>query len=80
MELHVFPDEAHIKVQPRHRLAVYRRNLDWFRFWLQGHVDPDPAKAEQYRRWRVMAERFAETQARQARSQSSSEARSNIRK
>lgn len=80
MELYVFPDEAHIKVQPRHRLAVYRRNLDWFRFWLQGHVDPDPAKAEQYRRWRATAARNAEAQARQARSQSSSEARSNIRK
>lgn len=80
MELYVFSDEGHIKVQPRHRLAVYRRNLDWFRFWLQGHVDPDPARAGQYRRWRAMAERFAEAQARQPRSQSSSEARSNIRK
>jgi hypothetical protein len=80
MELHVFPDEAHMKVQPRHRLAVYSRNLDWFRFWLQDHSDPDPAKAEQYRRWRAMAARFAEAQARQERSQSSSDTRSNIRK
>ena len=22
------------------------RNLDWFRFWLLGHEDDDPAKAE----------------------------------
>lgn len=80
MELRVFPDEAHLKVQPRHRLAVYSRNLDWFRFWLQNHVDPDRAKAEQYRRWQAMAERFAEAQARQERSQSSSDTRSNIRK
>lgn len=56
-ELYVFPDEAHIKVQPRHKLAVYRRNLDWFRFWLEGHVDPDPARAEQFRRWTALAER-----------------------
>jgi dienelactone hydrolase len=56
-ELHVFPDERHIKMQPRHRLAVYRRNLDWFRFWLQGHVDPDPARADQYRRWQALAAR-----------------------
>lgn len=56
-ELYVFPDEAHIKVQPRHRLAVYRRNLDWFRFWLQGHEDDDPQKADQYRRWRALSER-----------------------
>ena len=56
-EMHVFPDERHIKMQPRHRLAVYRRNLDWFRFWLQGYVDPDPAKADQYRRWQALAVR-----------------------
>lgn len=80
-ELYVFPDEPHIKVQPRHRLAVYRRNLDWFRFWLQGHEDPDPSKTDQYRRWRALAERFAaDAQRRQERSQSSSETRSNTRK
>jgi dipeptidyl aminopeptidase/acylaminoacyl peptidase len=56
-EMYVFPDERHVKTQPRHRLAVYRRNLDWFRFWLQGHVDSDPAKADQYRRWRALEER-----------------------
>ena len=79
-ELYVFPDEPHIKVQPRHRLAVYRRNVDWFRFWLQDYEDPDAAKAEQYRRWRAWLERFeVADQARQARSQSSSEARSNTR-
>jgi dipeptidyl aminopeptidase/acylaminoacyl peptidase len=50
-ELYAFPDEAHIKVQPRHRLAVYERNLDWFRYWLQDFMDPDPAKASQYERW-----------------------------
>lgn len=51
VEMHVFPEEYHIKWQPAHRAAIYTRNLDWFRFWLQGHVDPDPAKADQYRRW-----------------------------
>lgn len=50
-ELYVFPDEPHMKVQPRHKLAVYQRNLDWFRFWLQAYADPDPAKASQYERW-----------------------------
>lgn len=56
-ELYVFPDEAHIKVQPRHRLAVYQRNLDWFRFWLQDHEDDDPRRSDQYRRWRTLLER-----------------------
>ena len=56
-ELYVFPDAAHIKVQPRHRLAAHRRYYDWFRYWLQGYSDPDPLRAEQYRRWNWLAER-----------------------
>ncbi len=53
-DLYVFPHEPHQKFQPRHKLAVYERNLDWFRFWLQDYEDPDPRKAEQYRHWREM--------------------------
>ncbi|WP_123137462.1 Atxe2 family lasso peptide isopeptidase [Xanthomonas sp. CFBP 7698] len=53
-DLYIFPDEPHNKFQPRHKLAVYQRNLDWFRFWLQGYEDADPRKAEQYQRWREM--------------------------
>jgi dipeptidyl aminopeptidase/acylaminoacyl peptidase len=50
-ELYAYPDEGHIKLQPRHRLSVYRRNLDWFRYWLQDYRDPDPSSAAQYARW-----------------------------
>lgn len=57
VELYVFPDEAHIKAQPRHRLAAYRRNLDWFRFWLTAHESDDPRDAAQYRRWQELAAR-----------------------
>lgn len=57
VEAYVFPQEPHIKVQPRHKLAVYQRNLDWFRFWLQGVEDPAPEKAAQYGRWRAMRDR-----------------------
>lgn len=53
-DIYVFPNETHIKYQPRHKLAVYERNVDWFRFWLQGYEDPNPAKAKQYRIWREM--------------------------
>lgn len=53
-DVYVFPNEPHIKFQPEHKLAVYERNLDWFRFWLQGYENPDPTKAEQYTRWRSM--------------------------
>lgn len=57
VEMFVFPDERHIKWQPAHRRAIYERNIDWFRFWLQGYIDPDPVKAGQYRRWNAMRER-----------------------
>lgn len=55
-DLYVFPDEPHRKFQPRHMLAAYERNLDWFRFWLQGIEDDDAEKAAQYARWRGMRE------------------------
>lgn len=53
-ELYVFPHEPHQKFQPRHKLAAYERNLDWFRFWLQGVEDAAPGKGSQYERWRAM--------------------------
>jgi dipeptidyl aminopeptidase/acylaminoacyl peptidase len=56
-DLYVFPNEPHQKFQPRHKLAVYERNLDWFRFWLMGVEDTDAAKAAQYDHWRRMRER-----------------------
>jgi dipeptidyl aminopeptidase/acylaminoacyl peptidase len=55
-DIYVFPNEPHIKFQPKHKLAVYQRNLDWFRFWLQNYEDPDPAKSGQYNLWRSMRE------------------------
>lgn len=55
-DLYVFPNETHQKFQPRHKLAAYERNLDWFCFWLQDYEDADPAKATQYKHWRQMRE------------------------
>jgi hypothetical protein len=80
VELYAFPDENHIKFQPRHRLAAYRRSLDWFRYWLQDYVDPDPAKAAQYVRWAALRHRRDEAQRSNPRSQVSAEARSSKRK
>ena len=34
VDFYVFPDEHHAIWQPAHRLAIYRRNLDWFERWL----------------------------------------------
>ena len=53
-DLYVFPNEPHQKFQPKHKLAAYERNLDWFRFWLQGYEDPTPSKKTQYARWQQM--------------------------
>jgi dipeptidyl aminopeptidase/acylaminoacyl peptidase len=55
-DVYVFPSETHFKWQPAHRLAIYRRNLDWFRFWLQNFSDPGAEKGRQYDRWRQLRE------------------------
>ncbi len=51
VELLVIPEGAHLLVKPWERMASSQSNVDWFRFWLQGEEDPDPAKREQYARW-----------------------------
>jgi hypothetical protein len=53
-------DADHVLVKPLERLASEQGDLDWFDFWLNGHEDPDPAKAEQYKRWRLLREEKAE--------------------
>jgi hypothetical protein len=60
VELYAFPDEAHFKVQPVHQWQAMVRNLDWFRYWILGKADRDPAKAEQYRRWDRLKGRAAD--------------------
>lgn len=60
VDMYVFSNEHHIKWQPAHRLAIYQRNLDWFGFWLNGTVDPDPRKQTQYAHWQALRERWAE--------------------
>lgn len=56
-DMYVFPNEPHQKFQPRHKLVAYERNLDWFRFWLQGYEDPSPSKRQQYGHWKSMKPR-----------------------
>jgi dipeptidyl aminopeptidase/acylaminoacyl peptidase len=55
-DAYVFPRETHIKWQPAHLQSIMQRNVDWFRFWLQGYEDAAPAKQEQYERWRKLRE------------------------
>ena len=54
VEMFIYPDELHIKNQPKHRYEIYERNVDWFNFWFKDKEDRDPAKAEQYTRWREL--------------------------
>ncbi len=52
----VVPDSDHILHKPLQRLLVQQGNVDWFAFWLKDEEDSDPAKAEQYERWRKLRE------------------------
>jgi hypothetical protein len=57
VEFYVIPDIAHGVHQlqnPQQRLASQEGTVDWFCFWLKGEEDPDPAKSEQYSRWRKL--------------------------
>lgn len=49
-----FPKGTHRLVKPLERLASQQGNVDWFAFWLKGEEDPDPAKRQQYIRWRLL--------------------------
>lgn len=56
VEMRVFPGEYHVKFEPKHRAAVYERNVDWFNFWLRDVEDSNPEKLMQYERWRKLRE------------------------
>ncbi len=47
-----YPDAEHNPVKPWERLSSQGGTVDWYDFWLNDREDPDPAKAEQYARWR----------------------------
>ncbi len=54
VEMIYLHDGAHDLVRPWDRMISQQGNVDWFRFWLKGEEDSDPAKAEQYARWREL--------------------------
>ncbi|HWY54131.1 MAG TPA: prolyl oligopeptidase family serine peptidase [Terriglobales bacterium] len=60
VDLIQLPDAAHVVTKPRDRLASEQGDVDWFDFWLNAHEDRDPAKAEQYERWRSFREQHRE--------------------
>jgi dienelactone hydrolase len=54
VDLIFFPDAHHVLTRPQELFASEQGNVDWFCFWLKGEEDPDPAKANQYARWREL--------------------------
>ena len=53
VEYYYYPNENHQPDHPQARLANLQRNLDWYRFWLQGYERTNPEDPEQYVRWRA---------------------------
>jgi dipeptidyl aminopeptidase/acylaminoacyl peptidase len=58
VELVYYPRGEHELDTPLERLASLRRNVDWFRFWIQGYEGRSPAyDPGQFARWRTLRDR-----------------------
>ena len=51
IDMFVYPGEFHARWQPAHRLATYRRSLDWFDYWLRGVRSRDADRQSELREW-----------------------------
>jgi hypothetical protein len=51
VELIDIPGGSHLLERPKDRQIAMQGIVDWFRFWLEDYVDPDPDRREQYARW-----------------------------
>jgi dipeptidyl aminopeptidase/acylaminoacyl peptidase len=51
VDLFVYPGEYHARWQPAHRLATYRRSLDWFDYWLRNVRSTDPGRQAELEEW-----------------------------
>lgn len=58
VELLIHPYEGHGILDAQTSREYLEHNLDWFNFWLKGEENPDPAKTEQYKRWRKLRELY----------------------
>jgi dipeptidyl aminopeptidase/acylaminoacyl peptidase len=59
VEFYYYPYEQHQPEHPKARIASLHRNIDWFRFWLQGYERSMPEDADQYKRWDLMRSEFS---------------------
>jgi dipeptidyl aminopeptidase/acylaminoacyl peptidase len=51
VEMYYYPLEEHQMDHPVARLHDLQRNVDWYRFWLQGYERTSPDSSDQYARW-----------------------------
>lgn len=51
IDMFVYPDEYHGRWQSAHRLATYRRSLDWFDYWLRGVRSTAPDRQSELKEW-----------------------------
>jgi dipeptidyl aminopeptidase/acylaminoacyl peptidase len=73
VEMYYYPNELHQVEHPVARIASLQRNIDWFRFWLQGYERPNPEDPDQYKRWEHLRElRDADLKATQKQGQTDS--------
>jgi dipeptidyl aminopeptidase/acylaminoacyl peptidase len=63
VELYFYPQGDHVLDTPAERVASLQRNVDWFRFWMQGIERPGPEDSEQYVRWHALRNLYKKDQA-----------------
>ena len=54
VEMLVLPEASHNPERPWERLESQQGTVDWFAFWLKDEENDDPARADQYKRWRKL--------------------------
>jgi dipeptidyl aminopeptidase/acylaminoacyl peptidase len=63
VDMVMMQDALHLLQRPWDRMIASDGNVDWFSFWLKSEEDTDPAKAEQYTRWRELRKLQQENEA-----------------
>jgi len=62
VDLFYYPSGDHLLQTPFERVASLQRNVDWFRFWMQGYESKSPSyDPDQFARWRKLLEQFEKT-------------------
>jgi dipeptidyl aminopeptidase/acylaminoacyl peptidase len=66
VELYFYPFGDHPLDTPFERTASLQRNVDWFRFWMQGFTSTSPSyDPKQFARWNLLKQHLPSTSGRQ---------------